>query len=315
MTGKELFGRILTLGGRTEWNESVNKDHNAVNMALDEVNALFPVTDVARILHYPLRPVGAYPGITVHKGGEDIKINASGIRSLAFAISGTGRANLYKIERDENGDIKSETRLRLHMGESDVEALEWNDLNGFAIVRYLGNTIEDNCEVNLVFSGEYSYMIKDIAFYSEAESELIDDVKPYSYWVEYDINGQKYANNKFADFAAAPVMIDGGEPYALDKYKIEGSRIYLPRDLCAEVEVTYRKRPEAINADNEKDELDIDAELHQLVALKAAYYIYYLIDSEAADRCLAEFNRQLSIVMSHMHKVRTPKKFKDIRGW
>ena len=159
------------------------------------------------------------------------------------------------------------------------------------------------------------YMIKDLAFYGDAVSDFPEDVMPYSSWVKYDVNGTDYANGRFADFAAVPVKLDGDDPIPIEDYKIEGSCICLPISLEGVVEVRYRKRPTYLNGDNLDEPLSIDSELHQLATLRTAYYIYALEDPEAADRVLAEYNRQLSIVMSRARKVRTPKKFKDIRGW
>ena len=312
MTGKELFDRVLTLGGRKDYDEFLtDAKYNAANMALDDLNALFPVTDVARILHFPLRPVMTCPGITVHKGGEDIKFNASGVRSLAFAISGTGSVKLVKVWME--GLEEKETELTIWFDDQEWNGeCDWDDRGGFSIIRYLGDT---PCDVRLTFLGEFSYMIKDLAFYDDAVSDSPEDVMPYSPWIKYDIDGWNYANSCFADFAAAPVTVDGDYPIPIDEYKIEGSCICLPISLEGVVEVRYRKRPTYLCESNLDDTVSIDTELHQLAVLRAAYYLYELEDPEAADRALAEYNRQLGVVMSRTRKVRTPRKFNDVRGW
>ena len=319
MTGKELFDRVLTLGGRKDYDEFLtDAKYNAANMALDDLNALFPVTDVARILHFPLRPVLSYPGITVHKGGEDIKFNASGVRSLAFAISGTGSVKLVNVSKKKRhpnlGGGFSEVERDLPVwfdGQERSGECYWEDRGGFSIIRYIGDT---PCDVRLTFSGEFNYMIKDLAFYDDAVSELPEDVMPYSPWIKYDINGANYANGRFADFAAVPVTVDGDDPVPIDDYKIEGSCICLPISLEGVVEVRYRKRPTYLCESNLYDTVSIDTELHQLAVLRAAYYLYELEDPEAAERCLAEYNRQMPLVVSRLRKVKTPRKLKNVWG-
>ena len=94
MTGKELIREIADLGGKSQFNTEFEARaiYTAINRAIDEISKLFPVVKTVRLQNYPIRPTAFYKGITVHKGGEDIVYNASGIKSLAFAVSGTGRA-------------------------------------------------------------------------------------------------------------------------------------------------------------------------------------------------------------------------------
>ena len=77
----------------------------------------------------------------------------------------------------------------------------------------------------------------------------------------------------------------------------------------------YYEAPDKLGEHNLSNELDIDFRLHELVALRAAYYIYAVLDPEAAKVCDTEYQKLLSIVMSTMPRVRTPKKFRDVRGW
>lgn len=318
MTGRELFGHMLTLGGKTGWNEETEGDarYRAANLALREINILFPLTNKVRLLHYPLRPVSYHKGITVHKGGEDIEFNASGVMSLAFAVSGTGNAELY-VNGVQMTNVPEDNGLMCQNGDPLLEG--WNDLNDFVIFRWLGET---NADVKLKFTGDCLYMIKDVTFYGDALSENIEDVMTYGPWIEYDMNSQKYANAGFMEFASVPVAIDGDNSVELREYKIEGSRIYIPTSICGIVEVPYRRHPKTLTVDDVPtdesvpcSELDLDPELHELVPFLAAYYLYYLDDPEAADTCYKEYQRRLGVVIAKIRKVRTPRKFRDVRGW
>jgi len=303
---------MLVLGGRTDWQDSQQASAaiSAANQAIGEVNVLFPLTKTVRLLHYPLRPVVYHKGIVVHRGGEDMEFNASGIKSLAFAVSGTGKARLC-VNNVEMTNIDEKNGLIREDGEPLFYDDGWSDLNDFFIYRWTG---AKRADVKLVFSGEYSYMIKDLSFYDDVAGDMPEDVAPFGAWTEYDLDGVKYANGRFASLAASPVMIDGDEPRELREYKVEGSLIYLPSNVCGEVEVKYRARPTPLTLDNRENELDIDAELHALIPLKAAYYVYCLDDPEAAERCLAEYNRQMPLVVSRLRKVKTPRKLKNVWG-
>lgn len=302
MTERDLFEQIRHLGGRrslTGLEDSVI--FTAVNRALFEVNRLFPVTKKIQLLNYPIAPVNYYKGVIVHKGGADKQFNASGVKSLAFAVSGgAGSATVYT-------EIDEEIR--------QLTSFSWQQLSEFEECKYIIQGAAQ--DVYIVFSGEYTYMIRDLAFYGEVISDELDDVITCSSWIEYDMKNSGYAGEGFLDFAAKPVSInDGATAVDPSDYKIEGSKIYLRRDMMGTYEVSYLKNPKRITNLNSAEQLDIEPQLHDLVALRAAYYLYNVTDTEIADRLNAEYQKALAIALGNVRKVRTPSKFKNVlKGW
>lgn len=299
MTGKELIREIADLGGKSQFNTEFEARaiYTAINRAIDEIGKLFPVVKTVRLQNYPIRPTAFYKGITVHKGGEDIVYNASGIKSLAFAVSGTGRATLSCASKTyifEWQDVTSDLQLCRGILE---------ELVGIA-----------KGDVVLTFSGEYSYMISDLSFYSELVSPIAEDVTTYSKWQRYDLASEKYVGGRFLDFHSLPVRHDNVDLNSPRDFKIEGTSVFIRSDLEGIYEISYRVRPSRIDADNDSLEIDIDRELHNLIAPRAAYYLYYMVDEEVADRCNIEYQRLYAQYM-RIHKVKTPQKFRDVRGW
>lgn len=316
MTGREIVDQILLLGARESFDFDFQEDavYSAINRAIDEVNKLFPVTKTIQLLNYPIRPAVYHKGITVHKGGEDIVFNASDIKSLAFAVSGTGRAVLsheYIITDEDGGEI------------TDSEEFEftWEDETKLVVKRWLINSedlpryFENGGDVILKFTGAYNYLIKDVSFYDELDGDVLEDVDIFSPWVSYDLAADNYAGGSFLDFASIPIRYNDVSLNSPKDYRIEGSIIYLPADKPGTYELSYYKRPITVDADNDEVEIDIDARLHGLVALRAAYYLYSLIDEEAAANANTEYQKNLSLVITTMPKLRSPKKFRDRRGW
>lgn len=301
MTGKELVNEILSLGGNSQTVYPFQSEaiYEAISQAIEEVNKLCPVENTVQLIHYPLRPVSFKKGITVHKGGEDLKFNASDIRSLAFAVSGTGQAILSSpaVER--------------------TYTFTWNDAISLQTVR--GIIIEllgvEVADIELVFTGQYSYMIRDLSFYNELVSPLAEDVDTFSCWKEYRIDEPRYLGDKFLGFDSLPVRFDNVDLNTPGDYKIEGNNVYLPSDKSGIYEIKCRVKPRRIDEDNLESEIEIDPEIQLLVPLRAAYYLYYLTDSDVADRCNAEYQRAMAIVVSKLQKVKTPSKFRDKRGW
>jgi hypothetical protein len=300
MTGRELLDRMLVLGGRTDWQDSQQESAaiSAANQAIGEVNVLFPLTKTVRLLHYPLRPVVYHKGIVVHRGGEDMEFDASGVKSLAFAVSGTGSAILTA---DDVGDSYT---------------FEWQDSSSFTLCRGIVEELigSSGRGVHLRFTGEFNYMIKDLSFYSELVSPLCEDVDVYSPYVRYDLASDKYAGHKFLAFESLPVRYDNVDLNLPRDYKIDGTSIYIRTDLRGVYEIAYRVRPERIDPDNDELEIELDPELYNMVAPRAAYYLYYMTDEEVADRCNVEYQR-LYAQYIRIHKVKTPPQFRDVRGW
>ena len=302
MTGKQIYDQILLLGARESVDFEFEKTDvfEAINRAIDEVNKLFPAERGIQILNYPISPCEVYKGITVHKGGEDKVFDASDVKSLAFAVSGTGSALLAC---ESSGAFKEyswidETKLKTF---KSIVAEDLPDYNGG--------------KVSLTFTGEYTYLIKDVTFYDELASDLAEDVDTYSPWRAYDLSAENYAGGNFLDFASQPIRFNNVSLNSPRDFKIEGSVIYLPADKPGVYELSYYKRPTHVDADNDHIELDIDIRLHPLVALRAAYYIYQLVDEEAAANANNEYQRVMSLTVSTMPKLRTPKQLRDLRGW
>jgi hypothetical protein len=181
MTGKELIDQVCLLGARTtdEFEQDFQAEHiySSINRAISEVNRLFPVEKTVQLLHYPIRPAVYIKGITVHKGGEDTVFNASDIKSLAFAVSGTGKAILTG-----HGAVGS-------------YEFDWKDKMQLTVMRAIVDEVisgYDGGELTLRFtdaseSEKFNYMISDVSFYSELDGDTAEDVEVYSPWVAYDL--------------------------------------------------------------------------------------------------------------------------------
>lgn len=301
MTGRELIDQILKLGLKSQVVYPVEPEAIYVhcNRAIEEVNRLCPVADTVTILNFPLTPTEYRKGITVHRGGEDLTIDASGVESLAFAVSGTGEAILQAE------------------GQRDEHVFKWTDVASFKVLRAVILTVfgEEHANVKLTFTGKFSYMIKDLSFYSEMKGDVEEDIVPYSSTVSYDIAAEGYAGVRFMDFASLPVRYNDVDLNAPTDYRLEGSRIYLPANKQGVYEVHYFKRPLTLNADNLDEDIEIDERFVDLMPLRAAYYHYMLTDSEVADRCNQEYLRMQNVIMATVHKVRTPVRFRNARGW
>lgn len=312
MTTKELLEQILALGGRTQLSYAYEKNavFVAINRAIDEVNRIFPVEKTIQLIHYPIIPSVHYAGIAVHRGGEDKKYYASDARALAFAISGTGSASLYGRDKDDGEWVLIKRFEWQRDRDSDFSEIkymipEYNSITGEAVPAH---------QIKLVFEGEYSYMIRDVSIYSELASDRVEDVKVYQIWVPYDLADVRYAGGGFMDFASEPVLFGETELTTPHDFKIENSKVYLPATKPGVYTIRYRYKPQRVEVLSEDVDVDLDSEMVDLVAPRAAYYLFYTTDEEVADRCLAEYQKLYATYM-RTRKTRTPIRQRDLTGW
>lgn len=304
MTGRELINQVCLLGARTtdEFEQDFQTEHiySVINRAISEVNKLFPIEKTVQLLHYPRRPAVYIKGITVHKGGEDTVFDASDIKSLAFAVSGTGSAILW-------GE-----------GAAVCHTFEWQDATQLQVKRAIIDEVLEGYSggaVRLTFMGEYSYMISDVSFYSELDGEIAEDVEPYGVWSGYNLASNKYVGQDFLGFSSLPLRSKNAELSAPNDYYIEGTSVYLRNSKEGVYDIRYYHAPRKIDELNLDFEIDVDFRLHEIIALRAAYYIYAVLDPEAAKVCDSEYQKLLGIVMSTMPKVKTPRNFRNVTGW
>lgn len=304
MTGRDIIRQMCLLGGKTgdEFDDAYQGEFvcSAINRAVSEVNKIYPLVESVTILHFPIRPVFFKNGITVHKGGEEIAYSASDIKSLAFAISGTGTYTL--------------------MGDGSAKVLEesWQDETGFKVIKIVTDEAlpeYNGGKLTLTFMGEFTYMIKDVSMYDTLDGPIEGDVEAYGEWVPYDLKSSKYMSDRFLGFSKRPVRYNSVDLSSPKDYKVSGSVLYLRGDAEGEYEVECYKAPEVIDLDNLDLEIDVDFRITDAIALRAAQYVYAVGDEEVSEYCRKEFERVLSLTMVTMQTVSTPMRFRDVRGW
>lgn len=286
------MNEIRALAAKAQWTYPFEPSaaFHAANRALLEVARLFPTYGAFRLVHSPQRPSLFIGGVRRSVSASEAEHRAS--YALAFEASGTGRASVF-----------SDGKL--------FESFEWSGLTQF---KRMSVALSYPSHLSLEASGD-SALIRGISFYSDAAFADSDDVYVYGDEIGYRMSDARYVGDSFAAFAPCCASLASRQLRYPDEYRLDGDVIYLPVSRTGEYFIRYIRLPERICEDNADCELDIDARIHDLVSLRAAYYLYLLTDSDVADRCNAEYQRLLPAALVHVRRQPSSFGIRDTRGW
>lgn len=220
--------------------------YTVLNLAMKEVNRIRPLTEMATIVHEPIKPLIADHPVKEKKPGEDLIIEGEG-RSVVFEVSGSGGVDV------DGGTIDGHPS-------ATWTAQGWKRL----IARGDGR-------LRLTFSGESPYHVRNVAFYdvdiTATSGRTVGEV------TEYDLS------SFVTSFAAPvlPIMKDGipmnpSDPRTLI---INGRLLRIPNLDKGTYEVECEVYPPRyVNEGDDEKNLPLDEDVAELVPLLVASYIW-----------------------------------------
>ena len=260
MTIRELYEAVAKLGFQDNL-EDTAAFFAAANRALLQINSIKPKIGISEVFaNVPENlAVRAHYGIDIHKGGESLVYEATrACRSWCFEVLGQGSCKVESKDGDEWGTIKtinfSNTAFEVHRG--------------------LVNEEDKEAEIRLVFVGEYTYRVRGVAFYGEIYSKDEKDIPTYSKLLRVDLNE---ICPGFIELADNPLYDDFER--LVDGYQIEGRGVILvPREAASALKIKYKRAPERLiyreTVTEDESEIDLDAELAELMPILTAVYIW-----------------------------------------
>lgn len=182
-------------------------------------------------------------------GFETYENNGS---DLTFEADG---AKMYSFQVDMNCTVLIQEKIG-----QNYTTLEQLDIVTDEFVTYKGEITpsDPNSTIRLVFSGEYSFLLKNIA--------LFDKKIPMDRLLDYDEYLRYTLPNDVLEIYQ--VITEDGETYKnISDYKIEGIKtLILPREFEGSIKVIYKK---IIKVEKFEDELPINS----VVATPLAYFL------------------------------------------
>jgi hypothetical protein len=222
----------------------------------------------------------SYISSYIHRPGTDVTFSIPGV-AYSFRVSGKGS---YKI-KDKNGE-RTES-FDTVMGQR----------RGFI-----------SSDASITFLGEYTYTVIGLASFPYTSGEDVTDIPIFTKEKEYKIS------DVIADFLAFTRM-----PTDKDGYEISGARIcadtlYLPSDFKGEVNILYKRKPEALCIDYPDAEIDIPRSTENLLPLLVASYLWLDDDPDKAQYYMQLYRDEMARLKRYIPSV-IGGGYQDVTGW
>jgi hypothetical protein len=281
-----IKSEIYNLGFSTADDVDINIVIQAINRAISTIaSTVRPIIGSHRISQYPLKNAitdSLNNMTTRHYDGAPIVIVATG-KSYYFECDGIGTATIV--------DSLGTTVVTLD-GNKEFKAYK-----GFC-----------NGYTTITFGGDYSYNLRNLAIYSELISNNVEDIPPY-------------AINRFYDFKA--IAEAKGETFVefMDKDKLMGDMnanfspindfdvinrhiLRLSGFDKAEFTIYYKKEYTHITLDTTDDfEMELDTDLHCLIPLLSAYYVWQDDEERKADKWYNDYETKRNDIIGRETRV------------
>ena len=324
MTLQDLYNAVAQLGFEDSLEEgSDGRFIYATNRALIEINALRPRRSRVTINHRVPNNLLFTTPTQIEKLDEDIELMAINPKSFYFEVCGNGSYAVYarlvkydedgKPVKDEDGTIDEITQV-IKSGTFNSRTFE--DIKG--IINVNGASILNGYtftgEVFIKFTGDYAYLVRNIALYDRIYSNNVEDIPPFRSHIPYNINDY---TDDFDHFDASPFEASDGK-YLSGDYAIEGSdTILLPISKSGTYTICYIHKVKTYDryqriSDTEK--IDLDEDLATLAPILVASYVW-LDDEAEKSQYYLNLYMQRAAQIQRESKDLNPVTFQSVYGW
>ncbi len=307
MKVSELYKAVAQLG----FEDSLDNDDRflfAANRALFQVNALRPQTSAFTIHHAPLENEVNVDTFKPLVKTEDIYFYASNVKSYYFETTGNGVCYLERFDNTTgNWAIIKEISFK-----SDKDFIPHR---GF--IKNGDSFLISQEEVRLHFTGEYLYLIKNVAMYSHILSASTEDIPAYRVFEVYDIS---VLTSDFLSLASPPIQDDYTLHRLSSGFDVENGRVVLlPRNTPSGLyKVIYNRKPKSISLNitpsTGEETIDLDEDLCALLPPLIASYIWLDDEPAKAQYYLALYQDRAEDIRQHIFNA-TPVVIKNKNGW
>ena len=270
----ELYAQVAALG----FEDALESDKiflGAASRALFEVNRIRPREASILINHAPPENLieDSFEPITV-KG--ELLFEAYAPKALYFEAQGAGTCRISEItevsKTVDGKEIIEEVRTSL----DNPIVISSPSSFGEYRVRIKKNGGNPPGRVEVQFSGEYAFSVRNVALYDVLYGPDDKDIPRRAQYTDYDM---RELAEDFLEFKSPPIA-EGEEYRKLSgDYDLEGGhKLLLPYDKPGCYKVLYKRRPRGISGGdlpkNSSEVIDLDEDLSALLAPLIAAYVF-----------------------------------------
>lgn len=278
--------------------ESANRAMNIIATTVKPILAKYVITHnpLENLLPNPhsMMDLYSYPN-----NMPSAPLQASGVKAYYFECNGNGTATLTNGVDTTTIDMQSNGQFKPYKGFIDGD-------------------------VTLTFSGDYGYMIRNMAMYGTLLGATEEDIQPFSQYLRYDIAELTKMDDEtvFFDFADEEPIFQGsfssGNSYkTVRDYKKDGrSSILLNRSERGQFEVWYKKFPNPVTDTTADDyELELDYDVCTLVPLLMGFYVWLDDDERKASMYRNDFEDRKNDILANMQPKQVASVVSTVRMW
>lgn len=257
MTILDIKNAVVEYGFSRDLDDNDGLFYTVLNLAVKEANRLRPITECVTIVHEPMNAVVSYATVAANKPDAPLTYAATA-RTVVFEVTGSGGVEV------EGATI-----------EGNVGAT-WSGVAGWKTLVAKAEAVRN---ITLLFSGDYPFYVRNVAFYDVEfpSTQAVGDI------TEYDLS---LIVERFAA-VALPMMKDGVPCHPEDpRTALIGEKLLrIPnseRGTYGIVCEVYPPRYTSRSSDSE--ELLLAEDLAELIPLLVASYIWLDDEPEKAAR-------------------------------
>ena len=245
MTLRELLSEVLALGFESD-GELDGAFVLAANRGLMQIATEIPELTTGRVIANGIHAVTVFE--TLSYSGEPVSYRIQG-KSAAFLASGEGEC----VIKDGGGER--------HISFFGAAA---------------GVRVHVNGDAEITFIGDKPYTVADLTVYQTRFGEDEKSIPLPKREAEYPLR------ELFADYLCASAMPEDRHGSVIEKARIEGETLILPRDYSGTVYLSYKRLPKRMTLDGPDEKIDLAEPLCYLLPLITAAYVWLDNDEDKA---------------------------------
>lgn len=269
--------------------------NNFINISLLKIFKEYLSSAVKNIPIFPIKSLHTDKKVVQHLNEDIVYTYGAEAKSISFQVSNNATIILEK---------ETESGIEI------IETINVYENQNFVTIQRKIEGLNSGDKLNIKFSGDYPYLIRNIGVY-DIEFEKESDIPLNTEYTEIVLPNEVLRINSIKFEDERGIEIDFGD------YLLSANTILVPKKYRGNIKIVYYRLPKKVPVNNKNLDIAIDCPIAVEDCL-----IYYV-----ASMCMKNYDNQLSIILYNEAELRlaqsskytnnhnTKSKIANIRGW